>query len=150
LVITRRNGLNSKELTRHLGKIIEKELTHCTENDENWESSWEVEFQELVAALERLRKPMSQLVPDGWCPDTGRFILYTHVGRDGGALYIGKTRCFKARQKAHQTSSKWWNKIDYMEFDEFDTQQELDAAELRAIHRYQPEHNIVDNPRYGR
>lgn len=70
-------------------------------------------------------------------------ILYRFFNADGELLYIGVTQDPTARFKSHQHDKSWFSEVATSTMEHFTSRQELMAAELVAIQRESPRHNIA-------
>lgn len=75
--------------------------------------------------------------------------MYTLYAVLDGAeiIYIGRTSDLARRIAEHRSTSRWFTKD--LEFVALSQHLNATAAELAAIKKYQPIHNISGNPRYG-
>lgn len=69
--------------------------------------------------------------------------LYRMWGPMGCLLYIGRTINPPSRLREHQASKDWWDDIEAITLEHFDTLDELIAAESAAIRDEHPVHNIA-------
>lgn len=74
---------------------------------------------------------------------TPAHILYRFFNADGELLYIGVTQDPTARFKSHQHDKSWFSEVATSTMEHFTSRQELMAAELAAIQRESPRHNIA-------
>lgn len=125
------------------------------EDIEEYNSGWSDQRDRLLRAVQSLKKPYDMIVAPDMQPKDGDFVVYWHYARvpdtyddpQYRVLYVGSSRAVNSRQKAHRKSSRWWNEIDFMEFNCFHSQLEMEARERAFIRLDLPEYNIRDNPR---
>lgn len=70
-----------------------------------------------------------------------RHQLYRHFGKDNELLYIGISFSAIYRAAQHRMLSHWWPEIERIEIKNFDTRQDLVAAEVEAIIKEKPKYN---------
>ena len=75
-----------------------------------------------------------------------RTALYRHFDKDGALLYVGISLNPLTRIKQHNDQSFWAHDAVRMETEWFETKLEAQKAEMVAIRKEKPKHNIV---RYG-
>jgi predicted GIY-YIG superfamily endonuclease len=74
-----------------------------------------------------------------------RHALYRFFDQSDVLLYVGITVDIGARFKKHRSDKPWWDQVDHIGIEHFDTRREAEAAEREAIQREQPLHNVVHN-----
>ncbi len=75
----------------------------------------------------------------------GRTTLYRLYGSDDTLLYVGISKHALTRIGQHARDKDWYGQVGRMEFEHFNTREEAAAAEVDAIHREAPIHNIAHN-----
>lgn len=68
--------------------------------------------------------------------------LYRHFNRDGDLLYVGVSLSAIQRLGQHAEHSHWYSSISRVEIENFETREEVLAAERRAIIEENPRHNL--------
>jgi hypothetical protein len=69
------------------------------------------------------------------------YTLYRMRARRGELLYVGQSIRLPQRIKEHRKSKLWWESVDCIELEHFQSQEALDDAERRAIIFGRPLHN---------
>ena len=74
------------------------------------------------------------------------FELYRHFDCDDVLLYIGQSySAYKRLTEGHKRTAHWYESIVRQEIERFPSQQALDDAEVEAIKKEKPMHNIQHN-----
>lgn len=68
--------------------------------------------------------------------------LYRHFNLEGELLYVGISLSALNRLAKHKSSSHWFNEITNVTIQKFSTKEEAVAAEIEAIAKENPRHNI--------
>lgn len=76
---------------------------------------------------------------------TERTALYRFYDVDDCLLYVGITDNPRARFKQHAAHKSWWGKVSMREIEWLDSRHEAEVAELTAIYRERPLHNVHGN-----
>lgn len=74
-----------------------------------------------------------------------RHTLYRFFDSTDVLLYVGITVDPSARFTKHRGDKPWWEQVDRIALERFDTRKEAEAAEREAIKAEQPLHNVVHN-----
>lgn len=72
-----------------------------------------------------------------------KITLYRYFDSDDRLLYVGITGDNTKRQSQHRRSSFWFGEISYAEFEHYDTREEADESETKAILNEKPMYNIA-------
>jgi excinuclease UvrABC nuclease subunit len=75
--------------------------------------------------------------------------LYRHFDKDGRLLYVGIAVSTLARLAGHRSGSHWFGQITRIEIERFPSQCAARQAELEAIEREKPLHNLWTDTRKG-
>lgn len=68
--------------------------------------------------------------------------LYRHYAADGTLLYVGLTVGGESRQFSHRRDKKWWADVKATTYErDFNSLEELETAERKAIREEKPKHN---------
>lgn len=71
--------------------------------------------------------------------------LYRVFDRDGVLLYVGMTSVVpSARLDSHRKQQFWWGDVTSITLENFDSAEELAAAEIAAIRSENPVYNVRD------
>ncbi|UXE04547.1 G-I-Y Y-I-G endonuclease [Mycobacterium phage Aubs] len=70
-------------------------------------------------------------------------VLYRFYSATGQLLYVGITMNPPQRFKAHRDSKDWWDHVAGISIENYNTREELENAERRAIQVEHPLHNVV-------
>ncbi|ABD58284.1 G-I-Y Y-I-G endonuclease [Mycobacterium phage Martik] len=70
-------------------------------------------------------------------------VLYRFYSATGQLLYVGITMNPPQRFKAHRDSKDWWSEVAGISIENYNTREELENAERRAIQVEHPLHNVV-------
>lgn len=73
--------------------------------------------------------------------------LYRLYSRTGGLLYVGISVDPKRRVKEHSRQQPWATKIHHYRATRYDSVEAAARAEVRAIRRERPKHNVLHNRR---
>ena len=74
------------------------------------------------------------------------FELYRHFDSNDALLYIGQSySAFKRLTNGHKRTAHWYPNISRQEIERFPSKEALDEAEVRAIKKEKPLHNIQHN-----
>jgi predicted GIY-YIG superfamily endonuclease len=68
--------------------------------------------------------------------------LYRHWDAEGNLLYVGVSSRISQRIKEHSKHSKWWLDVASITLEHFETREDVIAAEINAIEKEKPKHNI--------
>lgn len=68
--------------------------------------------------------------------------LYRHFDREGALLYVGVSLSAIQRLGQHADHSHWYSSIARVEIENFETREEVLAAERKAIVQENPRHNL--------
>ncbi len=96
-----------------------------------WAKSADQEHLDAIrsgAYLQKFRKPKHK--------------LYRHFNSAGDLLYIGISVSFFARLKKHQQCAAWWDDIELIRIEHYETREACAEAEFKAIRDEKPLHNI--------
>jgi len=77
--------------------------------------------------------------------DAARTALYRFYDADDCLLYVGITDNPRARFKKHAAEKSWWGKVSTREIEWLSSRHEAEVAELTAIYRERPLHNVQGN-----
>lgn len=75
--------------------------------------------------------------------------LYRHFDGDGRLLYVGIAISSTVRLSGHRTSAHWFDQITRIEIERFPTRKAAMEAEMLAIGREKPLHNLITDIRKG-
>lgn len=76
--------------------------------------------------------------------------LYRHFDKNGQLLYVGIAWTSVERlMNGHRSNSHWFNDIVRIEIERFETREDARKAELEAIDKEKPVHNIVTKANCG-
>jgi predicted GIY-YIG superfamily endonuclease len=70
-------------------------------------------------------------------------VVYRAIGERAVLLYVGVTKDFPNRMKAHSKSSDWWDVLSRIHIERFDSRQDALTAEATAIRAEDPIYNIA-------
>ena len=76
-----------------------------------------------------------------------RHELYRHFDADNNLLYVGISKSAIARLSQHSLTGHWYDSICRVTIERFNSREELEQAEKRAIKNESPKYNIVHNYR---
>lgn len=87
----------------------------------------------------------------GWriCASCGRdpaFVLYRVYDRRGRLLYVGQTKDFRTRIRAHSNGSAWFRFAAFTTQRHYEARDDAIDAETEAIRNEHPRHNIAQSP----
>jgi hypothetical protein len=71
--------------------------------------------------------------------------LYRHFDREGNLLYIGESLSAINRTCQHRRDSAWFTDIHMITIEQFETKDAAKEAEIGAIKKERPLHNVVFN-----
>lgn len=74
------------------------------------------------------------------------YYLYRHFNDKNDLLYVGISSCPFKRTKNHSKTAKWFSSVSTIKIEKFDTKQEADNAETKAIFLENPKFNIRKKP----
>lgn len=85
-------------------------------------------------------------------PANGPTALYRFFDSEGRLLYVGISMDVQKRWKVHETerATTWWPRVDRRTVEWFDTRNEALAAEVTAIKKESPLHNVMHTHRNRR
>jgi excinuclease UvrABC nuclease subunit len=69
--------------------------------------------------------------------------LYRFYDAEGSLLYVGITKFFEPRLKQHYKNAEWFFETAYVRLEHYQTRQEVELAETRAIKTERPKYNIA-------
>jgi hypothetical protein len=76
--------------------------------------------------------------------------LYQHFDKDGTLLYVGISwSSFERLVIGHRSESRWFEDIVRVDIERFATRAEAEKAELAAIEKEKPLHNLVTRKKRG-
>lgn len=84
--------------------------------------------------------PPPPVMPAAPSVEPGAHVVYRAYAPDGVLLYVGVTRSFTDRMRAHERSP-WWDSCDEILVETFETRVEAERAERQAIHKELPAFN---------
>lgn len=70
-------------------------------------------------------------------------VLYRFYSATGQLLYVGITMNPSQRFKSHRDTKDWWGDVAGISIENYDTREDLENAERRAIQVEHPLHNII-------
>ncbi|OBB15481.1 hypothetical protein A5731_00500 [Mycolicibacterium conceptionense] len=70
-------------------------------------------------------------------------VLYRFYSTTGQLLYVGITMNPPQRFKKHRDTKDWWTEVAGISIENYDTREDLENAERRAIQVEHPIHNVV-------
>ena len=70
-------------------------------------------------------------------------VLYRFYSATGQLLYVGITMNPAQRFRSHRDTKTWWGDVAGISIENYDTREDLENAERRAIQVEHPLHNIV-------
>lgn len=76
---------------------------------------------------------------------TGVHVLYRFYNATGQLLYVGITMDPPTRFRGHAEAKEWWAQVSGITVENYQSRNELAAAERRAIQVERPLHNIIHN-----
>lgn len=71
--------------------------------------------------------------------------LYRHYDKDDNLLYVGISLSTSRRLSEHKRGSKWFKDIETIKIERFDSRDTAEQAEIEAIKKEKPLHNVVYN-----
>jgi excinuclease UvrABC nuclease subunit len=69
--------------------------------------------------------------------------LYRFYDAENSLLYVGITKFFEPRLKQHYKNAEWFFETAYVRLEHYQTRQEVELAETRAIKTERPKYNIA-------
>jgi excinuclease UvrABC nuclease subunit len=69
--------------------------------------------------------------------------LYRFYNTEGSLLYVGITKFFEPRLKQHYKNAEWFFETASVRLEHYETRQEVELAETRAIQSESPRYNIA-------
>jgi len=69
--------------------------------------------------------------------------LYRHFDKDNNLLYVGVSLNALNRLAQHKQHAHWFNQINRVEIESFETRKEALEAEREAIYSEKPKHNLM-------
>ena len=75
-------------------------------------------------------------------PRDGEHVLYRHFDRDGKLLYVGISRTFLTRQRAHRRANRWWDDVASITVRVYESRDACSLAETQAINTEFPYWNV--------
>jgi predicted GIY-YIG superfamily endonuclease len=78
--------------------------------------------------------------------DDHRTALYRFFDEGGALLYVGITANLEARWLDHERLKSWWPLVASKTVEWFDTRPSARAAELLAMEKERPIHNVANSP----
>lgn len=72
--------------------------------------------------------------------------LYRHFDKDQTLLYVGLTNDVFRRLSEHKLGTRWFEQITHVSVEHFDTREEAQQAETKAIETEAPLHNLKLGP----
>jgi excinuclease UvrABC nuclease subunit len=69
--------------------------------------------------------------------------LYRFYDAEGSLLYVGITKFFEPRLKQHYKNAEWFFDTTHVRLEHYQTRQEVELAETRAIKTERPKYNIA-------
>lgn len=79
--------------------------------------------------------------PERWLPFDG-YHTYVHRDTAGAALYVGMSGSLQQRTGDHRRKSRWWNLVDFIDYQLHPDPVRGHIAEIELIHSLNPTHNI--------
>jgi len=68
-------------------------------------------------------------------------VLYRFFNKDNQLLYVGISNNFLGRVGGHRSDKEWFSEITHSTFEYFETREQVDAAETKAIRNEKPLYN---------
>jgi excinuclease UvrABC nuclease subunit len=72
--------------------------------------------------------------------------LYRFYNQNDELLYVGITKFFEPRLKQHYKNADWFFETSRATLEHYQTRQDVEQAESRAIKLEKPKYNIAKNP----
>jgi excinuclease UvrABC nuclease subunit len=72
--------------------------------------------------------------------------LYRFYNQNDQLLYVGITKFFEPRLKQHYKNAEWFFETSRVTLEHYQTRQDVEQAESRAIKSEKPKYNIAKNP----
>ena len=69
--------------------------------------------------------------------------LYRFYDTEGVLLYVGITKFFEPRLKQHYKNAEWFFETAHVRLEHYQTRQEVELAETRAIQTERPKYNLA-------
>jgi excinuclease UvrABC nuclease subunit len=69
--------------------------------------------------------------------------LYRFYDAEGSLLYVGITKFFEPRLKQHYKNAEWFFETAHVRLEHYQTRQEVELAETRAIQTERPRYNLA-------
>ena len=69
--------------------------------------------------------------------------LYRFYDAEGSLLYVGITKFFEPRLKQHYKNAEWFFETAHVRLEHYQTRQEVELAETRAIQTERPSYNLA-------
>ena len=69
--------------------------------------------------------------------------LYRHFDKQGALLYVGISVSTMRRLAQHKSAAAWFSAIAYVEVEHFTTRAAAQRAEIKAIKKERPRHNLT-------
>ncbi len=78
----------------------------------------------------------------------GQNVVYWITDGYGEILYIGVTKHFWSRMRAHARSKPWWAEVERISWYPYATRAEAEEVEAQGIERANPKYNIARTAPY--
>jgi predicted GIY-YIG superfamily endonuclease len=69
--------------------------------------------------------------------------LYRHFDKSGALLYVGMTIGLQGRLKTHARKAPWFNEVQNITVERFETRDQAITAEREAVRKECPKYNVV-------